>query len=68
MHAERYRTIGGVAETLGVPRWRLAYLIERGIVPDASVRVPGRRLFSDEDVSRIRLAIAERAKKETTVG
>ena len=62
MQAERYRTSGGVAEALGIPRWQLAYLIERGLVPDASLRVPGRRLFSDDDVNRIRRALTERAK------
>src|SRR5262249_10458768 len=57
MDGQHYRTIGGVAAQLGVPRWRLAYLIERGSVPDSSLRVPGRRLFSPEDVRRIRAAL-----------
>lgn len=58
MHVERYRTSGAVADALGIARWQLAFLIERGIVPDASLRVPGRRLFNDEDVTRIRRALA----------
>jgi hypothetical protein len=62
MQADRYRTSGGVAAELKIPRWQLAYLIERGVVPDASVHVPGRRLFSEEDVARIRRALAERAQ------
>jgi DNA-binding transcriptional MerR regulator len=61
MQGETYQTIGGVATELGIPRWRLAYLIERGTLPDASVRVPGRRLFSEDDVARIRGALAERS-------
>jgi DNA-binding transcriptional MerR regulator len=60
MHAERYRTSGAVADALGIARWQLAYLIERGVVPDASLRVPGRRLFNDDDVTRIRRALANR--------
>jgi hypothetical protein len=62
MTKPHYRTIGPVADQLKLPRWRLAYLIDRGDVPGASLQVPGRRLFSDEDVERIRQAIAERAK------
>jgi hypothetical protein len=62
MKAGRYRTIGNVATALGIPRWQLAYLIERGAVPGASFQVPGRRLFTDGDVDRIRLALTERAK------
>jgi DNA-binding transcriptional MerR regulator len=62
MQAEPYRSIGNVAAELDIPRWQLAYLIERGALPDASLRVPGRRLFSDEDVTRIRSALAERSK------
>jgi hypothetical protein len=56
-----YHTLGPVAARVGMPRWQLAYLIERGAVPDASLRVPGRRLFTDGDVARIRQALAERA-------
>ena len=54
-----YSTIGPVAERVGIPRWRLAYLIERGDVPGPSLQVPGRRLFSEEDVDRIRAALNE---------
>jgi DNA-binding transcriptional MerR regulator len=55
-----YRSIGTVAAELGIPRWRLAYLIERGDVPGPSLQVPGRRLFTDADVEKIRLALASR--------
>jgi DNA-binding transcriptional MerR regulator len=59
-----YRTLGEVAAELGLPRWRLAYLVERGAVPDAALRVPGRRLFTADDVERIRQALAERASTD----
>jgi hypothetical protein len=55
-----YRTIGPVAAGLGMPRWQLAYLIERGEVPGPSLVVPGRRLFTDADVENIRLALTRR--------
>jgi len=49
-----YQTLGQVAEKLGLPKWRLAHFIDRDVVPDASLRVPGRRLFSARDVAVIR--------------
>jgi hypothetical protein len=60
MPAERYHTIGEVAAQLTVPRWYLAYLIERNDVPGPSLQVPGRRLFSDADVEQIRQALLRR--------
>jgi len=57
MSAESYSTIGAVALQVGIPRWRLAYLIERGDVPGPSLQVPGRRLFSENDVECIRKAL-----------
>jgi hypothetical protein len=44
----------------GISRARLAYQIERGDVPGPSLQVPRRRLFSEDDVGRIRRALAER--------
>jgi hypothetical protein len=65
MEVERYWTSGRVAAELGIPRWRLAYLIERGDVPGPSLQVPGRRLFTDQDVASIRRALAGRAATRT---
>ncbi len=49
-----FLTTGQVAELLKVPRWKLAYWIERGDVAGPSVTVPGRRLFSKADIEKIR--------------
>ena len=38
------------AQRLGLPRWRLLYLIEKGVIPGPSRTLPGRRLFSEQDV------------------
>jgi DNA-binding transcriptional MerR regulator len=57
-----YHTIGTVATRLGVQRWWLAYLIERGEVPGPSLQVPGRRLFSEADVEQIQQALAKRPR------
>jgi hypothetical protein len=63
MHATAYHTIGAVADLLTMPRWRLAYLVERGDLPGPSLQVPGRRLFTDEDVEKIRAALATRTPR-----
>ncbi len=65
MFDESYSSIGAVAGRLGIPRWRLAYLIERGDLPGPSLQVPGRRLFSEEDVEQIRQAL--QAKEGTSL-
>ncbi len=54
------RSIGEVAAELELPRWQLAYLIERGQVPGPSLQIAGRRLFDDDDVGQIREALAKR--------
>lgn len=55
---ESLLTIGEAAALLDVPRWKLAYWVERGTVSGPSIVVPGRRLFSMNDVERIRDEIA----------
>ncbi len=50
-------TSGAVAAAVGLPRWKLVYLIERGTLPPPSFNVPGRRLFTDADVRAIRQAL-----------
>jgi hypothetical protein len=61
-------TIGPVAARLGIPRWRLAYLIDRGDLPGPSLQVPGRRLFSEEDVRRIGRCLEDRARSRRPGG
>jgi hypothetical protein len=58
--AKRWLTSGQVALRVGLPRWRLLYLIESGAVPGPSVQVPGRRLFAPADVERIAQALEQR--------
>lgn len=59
MQTTEFLTIGQVADRLGIPRWRLAYLIERRAVPGPSSKVPGRRLFSSEDVAAVQAGLAK---------
>ncbi len=53
-------TSGQVAPRVALRRAQLQYLIESGQIPGPSVRVPGRWLFSEEDVRRIVKAIEEK--------
>jgi len=53
MSEQDLKTIVAVAAKLGIDRWRLAYLIERGAVPEASVKAPGRRLLTHGDIEAI---------------
>lgn len=57
-------SIGEVARQLGVPRWRLAYLIERGALSGPTHEVPGRRLFSDEGINRLREELRQLAETQ----
>jgi DNA-binding transcriptional MerR regulator len=66
MAETNYLTIGPVAAQVGVPRWRLAYLIEHGNVPGPSFQVPGRRLFTEADVQQIRQALMTKAASHAT--
>ncbi|MCZ2341159.1 MAG: hypothetical protein LC104_05105 [Bacteroidales bacterium] len=53
-------TSGPVADRVRLERWRLLYLIERGDLPAPTFQVPGRRLFTEDDVRRIEEALAAR--------
>ena len=66
--SERFLTIGEVAAELGLPRWRLAYFVERGVVSGPTVEVPGRRLFTSEQVEVIREQLAARQRLSRPTG
>jgi hypothetical protein len=57
---------GFVANELQIPRWWLLYRIERGDVPGPSVNVPGRRLFTRQDIAEIGAAIERGQFRERT--
>jgi hypothetical protein len=58
--AKKLQGSGIVATQVGLPRWRLLYLIEKGELPGPSYQVPGRRLFTEEDVQAIVRVLASR--------
>lgn len=53
-------TSGPAANRLRMARWRLLYLIERGDLPTPTFQVPGRRLFTEDDIRRIEEVLATR--------
>ena len=54
---------GEVARRVSLPRWRLIYLIDKGELPGQSLKVPGRRLFTEDDIRRI-VAVLARQRDE----
>jgi hypothetical protein len=54
------QTSGAVSTHVRIARWRLLYLIERGDLPAPTFYVPGRRLFTADDVRRIEAVLATR--------
>ena len=55
-------TSGAVARELQLPRWQLLYLIERGDLPGPSFEVPGRKLFTEQDVVQMRKSLTARGE------
>ena len=49
----RMFSLGQVAQKIGVAPFRITYSITTGLVPDASLRFAGRRVFTEEDVQRL---------------
>jgi DNA-binding transcriptional MerR regulator len=52
------------ARQLGLPRWKLQYLIDRGDLPKASQVVAGRWLFTEEDVLHLREVLASGSSRK----
>jgi DNA-binding transcriptional MerR regulator len=48
-----------VAERLGLKRHQVEYLIDAGIIRDASVRISNRRAFTEEDYSEASMRLQE---------
>ncbi len=57
MTTNKMHTSGAVATEVHLPRWKLVYLIERGVLPQPTFNVPGRRLFTEADITAIRKAL-----------
>lgn len=62
--ASDFYGIGQVAERVGLTRSKLIYLVERGELPGASYEIPGRRLFSEDDIQRIAKSLNERKRTD----
>ncbi len=60
----QFFTSGEVADNVGLPRAKFLYLVERGDLPAPSHAVPGRRLFTAEEVENIRRIVEARQATE----
>jgi DNA-binding transcriptional MerR regulator len=52
---------GEVARRVSLPLWKFLYFTDRGLFPEPSIRVAGRRLFTEDDVQRIVAILADRS-------
>ena len=59
---------GAVAEMLGIPRFRFIAWLDSGKLPEPELKLPGRRLFTAEDVERIREALEAKAAAKAGTG
>lgn len=50
---QKFFSMGDVVKATGVPCFRISYAITQGLIPDASHRLAGKRVFSGDDVDRI---------------
>lgn len=49
----QFYSSGDVAALLRIPQHKLLYAIENGMVSDSSMRVGGKRIFSEQDLARL---------------
>ena len=52
--------LGDVARLLDTPPHRIVYLLTARKVPEPALRVGGRRVFTAEDVERVRAALQKK--------
>ena len=57
------KTAGPLCRELRIKYYRLDYLIRSGYVPEPQRTSSGQRIFSDEDILRIKEVITERMGK-----
>ena len=62
MIIREFYTTGQVAERLGMLPWKLAYLVERGVLRGPTMQIPGRRLFTESDVKGMQDQLVERER------
>jgi len=50
---EQTMSLKDVARLLGIKAYRLQYVFVHGVVPEPSLRISGRRIFTPADVRRL---------------
>lgn len=63
---ETLMSTGEVAKALGIPHYRLEYLISIGAISDTARRVAGKRAWSETEVQAARVVISAREKSKAS--
>lgn len=53
MMDEQFFSLGQAAVRIGIAPYRITYAITNGMVPDARMRIAGKRAFTEEEVKNI---------------
>lgn len=67
MH-QKYILLGEVARLVGQKPYKITYLLTTGAIPEPAIRVGNKRLFTADDVERVRRAFEERDGRAGTGG
>lgn len=64
---EKLYSTSEVARRVGLKRYQLDYLLETEQVPEPSLRVAGRRVWSHQELDRVASVVYEREKRKANV-
>lgn len=63
-----YYSSGDVARTLAIPQHKITYAISNQIIADSTLRIGGKRIFTEADLSRLAayfgVTLAETSKSD----
>jgi DNA-binding transcriptional MerR regulator len=66
--SQPYILLGEVARLVGQKAYRINYLLSTGAIPEPALRIGNRRVFTPDDVERVRRAFEERDGRAGAVG
>lgn len=60
---DEHHLLTATAKLVGIKSYQLAYLLTAGIVDEPKLRIGGRRVFTTQEIERIREIVAQRRKE-----